>query len=156
VTVATEAKLSTALIKGLNRSGCFVYKASDRFTLGVSDIAGVTPGGLSLAVESKLVSSWPKRGSSRALSRALTFQQVKFLDEVGKRGGVAIVAIGYPSEKRGIDVQVFDVHLWKQLSIDESDFCGENISVDTLKKESGTVLSGSLSGGFDWPHSWGA
>ena len=154
--MATEASLSSALIKGMLASGHYVYKASDRFTAGISDISGVSSDGRAIAVEVKLVSSWPKRGSSRALKRALSYQQLSFLEEVSNRGGSAWIAIGHPlMSGRGIAVQLFTVDGWKSASLlsfpEGQEFIGENVSADSLKNEMGRALEGSISKGFVWP-----
>jgi hypothetical protein len=154
--MATEASLSSALIKGMVAAGHYVYKASDRFTVGVADISGVSSDGRALAVEVKLVGVWPKRGGSKALKRPISYQQLNFLEEIDERGGSAWIAVGYPPQSaRGVSVQLFTVDGWKAASLlsfpEGQEFIGENISSDSLKNEMGRVLEGSLSRGFMWP-----
>lgn len=155
--MATEASLSTAIIKGMCQSGHYAYKASDRFTIGVSDICGVSKDGRAIAIETKLISEWPSRKSSRALKRALTFQQLMFLENVAERGGLAWVAIGHPrvDGSRGIQAQLFRINQWKNLSLlsfsEGQNFIGENISAEYIEKGLGRILEGSISGGLTWP-----
>jgi len=155
--MATEASLSAAIIKGMFSSGHYAYKASDRFTIGVSDICGVSRDGRALAIETKLVPEWPARDDSRALKRPITYQQLMFLDAISSRGGFAWVAVGHPpvSGGRGICVQLFRVNQWRNLSLlsfsEGQNFIGENVSAKYLKRGLGKVLEGNISKGLLWP-----
>lgn len=93
----SEAKISSALRKGLDAYGCFVQKTNDSRTQGIPDLVGCSPAGRHLVVETKLIKAWPARESSLVLkSHPVTRAQAKHLEHVAIRDGLAFIAVGFP------------------------------------------------------------
>ena len=165
--MATEAQVSNAIVKGLRLSGHFAFKTSDKFTAGVADILGVysaLPGlvsptvcvptllgmhaGGAIAVETKLVKAWPKRGSSKVLQHELSRPQVKFLEAVSDRGGLAYLALAGPCDRPGVEVTLLPFDAWDAGSEAHD---GKNVTLEWLQFQQNAALRtmrGNLSKGF--------
>lgn len=164
--MATEAQVSTAIIRGFKLCGHHVFKCSDKFTAGVSDILGTFSalprlsseaiirdnygryGGRTIAVETKLTKSLPSRESSKVLQHELSVQQFRFLESVASRGGLAYVALAFPRRPAGVDVALIDFDAWEAGS---EAFGGQNISLGWLTSQRGRrahLMRGNLTTGF--------
>jgi len=166
--MATEAQVSNAIVKGLRLSGHFAFKTSDKFTAGVADILGVYSnlpllveavtvsfkpggsfyGGKAIAIETKLVKSWPKRGTSKVLQHELSRPQVKFLEAVSDRGGLAYVALAGPCDRPGVEVTLLPFDAWDAGSEAHD---GKNVTLEWLQFQQNAALRtmrGNLSKGF--------
>jgi hypothetical protein len=167
--MATEAQVSTAIVRGLELCGHFAHKASDKYTAGVVDILGVYSAlpaladervrallpqiyaGRSVAIETKIVKALPKRGGSKVLQHELSRAQFKFLEAVNDRGGLAYVALAVPRRRPGVDVHLITFDAWDYGS---EGMDGKNVTLDwlVLADESNSWKSsrmrGNLTKGF--------
>lgn len=92
-----NAKLGKEL-KKLSPSVKFI-KASDRFTIGVSDFL-IWAYGKNVGVESKLIKEYPVKGTSKLLSRPFTGAQRTFLNELEMSGSKGYGLVAVKSEKK--------------------------------------------------------
>ena len=165
--MATEAQVSTALVRGLQLCGHFAFKSSDKYTAGVPDILGVysaLPGlvgdsvrpirpsqamnGRCIAIETKLVKAWPARWESRLLQHELSRAQFRFLESISDRGGLAFVAVAGPSRTPGVEVHLVRFDAWESGS---EDYEGKNVTHGWLRSRSNneaSLMRGNLTKGF--------
>ncbi len=167
--MATEAQVSSAIVKGLQLCGHFAFKSSDKYTAGVADILGVyshLPGlldasvgrslsgapsmytGRTIAIETKLVKAWPKRPTSKVLQHELSRPQVKFLEAVSGRGGLSYVALAGPGPRPGVEVTLIPFDAWEagSESLDR-----KNVTLEWLQSKQRVAfgkMRGNLSKGF--------
>lgn len=164
--MATEAQVSTAIMRGLKLSGHHAYKSSDKYTAGVADILGTysslpalasesvralltqAHAGRSIAIETKIVKAWPKRMTTKILQHEVSRAQVKFLESINDRGGLAYVAVAVPSAGPGVDVYLVPFDAWE---VGSEAFDGKNVTQDWLRAHaprSVQCMRGNLSKGF--------
>ena len=165
--MATEAQVSSAIVRGLQLCGHFAFKASDKYTSGVADILGVYSSevalvhesvrfvplgmvyaGSAIAIETKLVKEWPKRLDSKLLQHDLSRAQFQFLAEVNVREGLAYVAVAGPSRAPGVEVNLIDFNAWREgaAALD-----GKNVTYGWLMERSNSeasLMRGNLTKGF--------
>ncbi len=163
--MATEAQVSTAIVRGLRLCGHFAFKASDKYTAGVSDILGTYSNlpllvqtetvsfhpqgryyaGKSIAVETKIVKAWPKRGTSKVLQHEFSRKQHEFLEAVDDRAGLAYVALAGPGKRPGVEVLLIPFVTWEHGA---QAFDGKNVTLEWLQAQSRLQMRGNLSKGF--------
>jgi hypothetical protein len=147
----SEAKVSSALKKGLLAAGCYVWKTNDARTVGVPDIVGCTGLGRHIVAETKFVKAWPKRPSASLLvGHKITYAQAKHLTEVASRRALAFVAIGCPGD-RGVDCYIIPWEKWARLG---TNGWGENVPSDLARAElliPAHRCAGSMSSTFSPP-----
>lgn len=101
----TEKELEKQIIEALNLKGIFcwknqstgiydptrkVFRKNKSQLNGVSDILGILPNGRFLAIEVKRPALKPRKKES--LEKMATPEQLKFIDNINRRGGLAFVA----------------------------------------------------------------